>query len=126
MKTTTAPGLDRTSTNPAYLTGQVLAILGGIQDAAHADAEKTAFGFWSNNPTDPTLAIVNGHNRAMAWLRRIASTDQVTRDRLALELEEAMDRFEAPPARLQSLGEQGSVILGYHHWRAAARSTVSA
>jgi CRISPR-associated protein Csd1 len=122
------PGLDESLDDPAYLAGRLMAVLGSIQYAAsrrpaddNGHGPNTTFEdrYLAGAIGNPGVAIVQGRQQAVAWLKKLRRDRPGAAVRLEHALSDLFDRFEAVrgmPGRT-SIAEQARFILGYHQQR---------
>lgn len=127
--TVPTPGLDPTNNHPAYLSGQLLALLANIQQVAYDPTYKTTVNatfiskYLSGAIGNPARAIVSGREQGEAWLKKARRDSPAAGLRLSNALDELFDKFTASdglPERLVT-ADQALVILGYHHYKSDSR-----
>ncbi|MGY1618590.1 type I-C CRISPR-associated protein Cas8c/Csd1 [Geodermatophilus sp. SYSU D00691] len=115
------PGLDPTSTDPAYVCGRAFAVIEKIQQDFNKNLN-TTYGdrYFAGAVTNPRAALVAGRRDATAWLKRLRRTNLGAAIHHEKLLSEVFDRLptDGIPARTTLRG-QAQFLLGYHHQRSA-------
>ncbi|WP_016696750.1 type I-C CRISPR-associated protein Cas8c/Csd1 [Actinoalloteichus spitiensis] len=117
------PGLDETNTDPAYVCGRFVAVLGAIQNAALGDVNRTFIDrYFGGAMFSPRVAYAVGVRDVQPWLRklRIDATKRaafIALDQKLVELHDLLKGGEQLPVRFTT-EQQCSFGIGYYHQRA--------
>lgn len=118
--------LDPTNTNPAYLCGQLLAVLEEIQRTAIPGAKATIvdrfFGTASSAPASVFGRLMRGAQPHLSKIERDNPTAYWALQRRMEAVTTGLDGFP----RTLTLEEQGLFSLGYYHQRAQRRADIIA
>jgi CRISPR-associated protein Csd1 len=108
--------LDETKTNPAYVSGRLLAIFEEIQYEALGDVNASVgdkfYGIFS---ATPSMVFARLHENARKHLRKIRTENPGASYGMTERLSRLMALIQSPPPGVLSPLEQGMFALGYYH-----------
>jgi CRISPR-associated protein Csd1 len=115
---------------PAYLAGQVFAVLEDIQlSAARAGGDDTpnvtfTDRYFARAVTSPAIALVAGRRDARAWLKKLRRDRPTWAAAAERRLDDLFSQIAAAGGIPHGavLADQAAFILGYHQQRAALRA----
>lgn len=125
--------LDATSTDPAYLSGRLFAVLESIQREALYDRKAKrgpnttiADKFFSAAMASPLAVLTMLRKNATGHLKRLRRDNPGACVALTNRLDDLYDPVRLPLPRTLNLEGQGWFVLGYHHQRAEDRAAARA
>jgi CRISPR-associated protein Csd1 len=128
------PVLNPTHHEPAYLAGQIFAVLEDIQLSAARGAGDNAPNvtftdrYFARAVTSPAVALVAGRRDARAWLKKLRRDRPTWATAAERRLDDLFSQIGAAGGIPYGavLADQAAFILGYHQQRAATRASRSA
>ena len=125
------PALNPPHRQPAYLAGQVFAVLEDIQLSAARAGGDEAPGvtftdrYFARAVTSPAVALVAGRRDARAWLKKLRRERPTWATAAERRLDDLFGQIAAAGGIPHGavLADQAAFILGYHQQRAALRAS---
>lgn len=119
--------LNVNTTDPAYLSGRLFAVLESIQRTALDNINTTiADKFFGAAMGRPLAVLMMLRKNATGHLRRLRGSKRAAGAALDRRLDEVLDLFTTEIPATLDLPGQGLFVLGYHHQRAADRAAARA